>query len=96
MNMCSRSGADGCVLTLDLALHHLEPAHDGLQQVVVILRHGLGYERSDLAIGKTGLPCSLAAAAKYYKGVTVMPSERNGDVGMFWRHGIGSSRQSRR
>ena len=25
-----------------------------------------------------------------------MPSKRNGDVGVFWRHGIGSLRQSLR
>ena len=79
-----------------MALNDLEPAHGGLQKMVVIVRHGLSYERGDLVIGETGLPCSLAAPAEYYKGVAVMPSKRNGDVGVFWRHSIGSSRQSMR
>ena len=74
----------------------LEPAHGGLQKMVVILRHRLGYEHCDLVVGETSLPCSLAATGEYYKDVAVMPSKRNGYVGIFWRHCIGSSRQSTR
>ena len=79
-----------------VALNDLEPAHGGLQKMVVILRHGLGYERGDLVVGETGLPRSLAATAQDDKGVAVMPSKRNGDVRVFWHHGIGSPRQSMR
>lgn len=93
-DICSLSGATVARRRGILLSNDLEPAHGGLQQVVVILRHCLGYERGDLTVGETGLPCSLAATAEYYKSVSVMPSKRNGDVGIFWRHGIGSSRQS--
>jgi len=93
-DMCSRSGATVARRRGNLLSNDLEPAHGGLQQVVVILPHGLGYKRGDLGFGDTGLPCSLAAAAEYYNGVSVMPSKRNDDMGVFWRHGIGSSRQS--
>lgn len=74
----------------------LKPSHSGLQKMVVILRQGLGYECGDFVVGETGLPRSLATTAEYYKSAAVMPSKRNGDVGVFWRYGIGPSRQSLR
>ena len=65
---------------------NVEPAHGGLQEMIVIARHGLVHEGNDLVVGEPGAPSGFATSAEDDESVAVMAVQRDGDVRVSWCH----------
>ena len=61
----------------------VEPTHGGLQQMIVIVRHGLVHKGGDLVVGEASFRSGLATASENSEGVAVMAGQRDGDFGIF-------------